>query len=1442
METRQSQQYKLATEMTMFLVDNLRKHGMKVEMVTDEQAREALDRERLKPGTGDGAHADFSVGDMMRLNYCWNGDEVSLKTFAESFMTLIKQKDSTLEDAERIAKAYIESVKAAPDRFIPALKAENMSHARYFILNDGTVFSPEHPMYNSPEYSTQRGLYEIYRNVLGEQGVADFIRLVIPSIRRTDEENDRFLEMERKVSGSDLMQRTLEVNADKVNESRIKGIQNLIQYFEENPDYTMTEKAVIVKGALTYGVVEKKNGEANEVRIVKMTDANDVSVPVIGGEAAAVVEGIRHGMNFKDALKAGRLAMAENTRRSVPGTYIGWKVYKQSDREEDAVVLQRDAVGTGWCTGGALGTARSHLSGGDFHIYFEGGEPLIAIRTENGRMAEPPRGAHEGQFCTAREEQIAYDYIKQGNGIVAGTDYVSDIENMRLIMSPEATWKDAFMFPLQRSYANGEFGGDTKSWGDAVEKRIADLMSTVTEEERQKEGFYYVEECGYKYPNDDYYSFDSATDLSNVRFLKGKAMTIKDKAFAPKLQSVGGGVFINENGTLRADALTSVVGGVFIHENGTLRADALTSVGGRVFIRENGTLRAGALTSVGDGVFINENGTFRADALTSVGGRVFINENGTLRADALTSVGGGVFIYENGTLRADALTSVGEGVSIRENGTLRADALTSVGGDVFIYGNGTFRADALTSVGGGVFIHENGTLQAGALTSVGGGVSIRENDTLRADALTSVVGGVFINENGTLWADALTSVGGGVSIRENGTLRADALTSVGGGVFIYENGTLRADALTSVGEGVSIRENGTLILSSCEKISGYIDLEKGASIILNGVKYNSPGFYASYDDLKKGITSNKEKYFNQRKFKDNVTFSLSDGTVYGYQYGDTIYLTPAGINPNTPIHEYAHLWAKVLKQVEPDKWESLKEELKSMPQWQKIAASGEYAFIGNDEDRLTGEVLATVIGNKGEEMQMEIAGEVISEGKRAIPGREVFGVEKLREKLNKMVASDVFGADGLNITGETTLKVLKDFVEGKGIRMSADEGEKLAAMARANNVINRTNEYVQRSNSRFNEELQRQINGEYENAPHVYTLGYPGPILRSTGIPNLPIQVTSTKLAEKSGSEKHEYGLDEIKDLVTQINTPVAVFSYGDGTLAQNITVDIEHGQSHFLVGLSPNAHVKGVALEINSIRNVFPKDNHKWLEWIQKGMSRYLDKDKVKVLIAQQRTNPADVNHLDLEFVTSIVEKFENPPIDEKYFIIDNWQYYGVFLDDRSRSIIDREFSSMIPENWKKYADHVTVLFNDYENATIANGRELSKTIGKDVPMKIVGIGRCDTAVALKIEGVDTANDVAHVTLAVSPDRRPVDSNKITEWRSVAPIEIRGTFGLSYKGRKHFEILSENEVADFSINTTKDRIWNEIHQKVKQPARAMYEKLCESSYSEAKNFSLSRK
>lgn len=55
------------------------------------------------------------------------------------------------------------------------------------------------------------------------------------------------------------------------------------------------------------------------------------------------------------------------------------------------------------------------------------------------------------------------------------------------------------------------------------------------------------------------------------------------------------------------------------------------------------------------------------------------------------------------------------------------------------------------------------------------------------------------------------------------------------------------------------------------------------------------------------------------------------GKVYGWTVGGKIFLTKDGINPNTPIHEYTHLWAEAMRQRNAKGWQSVKDLLKQRP-------------------------------------------------------------------------------------------------------------------------------------------------------------------------------------------------------------------------------------------------------------------------------------------------------------------------------------------------------------------------------------------------------------------------------------------------------------------------------------------------------------------------------
>ena len=178
-------------------------------------------------------------------------------------------------------------------------------------------------------------------------------------------------------------------------------------------------------------------------------------------------------------------------------------------------------------------------------------------------------------------------------------------------------------------------------------------------------------------------------------------------------------------------------------------------------------------------------------------------------------------------------------------------------------------------------------------------------------------------------------------------------------------------------------------------------------------------------------------------------------------------------------------------------------------------------------------------------------------------------------------------------------------------------------------------------NDRFNEELSRQVQGKLAKG-HIYQLGRPCAILLSTGFPDHPIELSSTRLEEKSKQNNHPFKIEEVKDLVLALNDPIAVFVYGDRYKSQNVIVGLKKDDKNFVVGIFFNQFIRGN--QISSVRGLFNKYNAEWLNWISQGKALYLDKKKIQILIDQQRTDLADVEYLDLNLVESIVRTFINP------------------------------------------------------------------------------------------------------------------------------------------------------------------------------------------------------
>jgi len=105
---------------------------------------------------------------------------------------------------------------------------------------------------------------------------------------------------------------------------------------------------------------------------------------------------------------------------------------------------------------------------------------------------------------------------------------------------------------------------------------------------------------------------------------------------------------------------------------------------------------------------------------------------------------------------------------------------------------------------------------------------------------------------------------------------------------------------------------------------------------------------------------------------------------------------------------------------------------------------------------------------------------------------------------------------------------------------------------------------------------------------------------------------------------------------------------------------------------------------------------------------------------------------------------------------------YSAVVLDENSKTKLLTALKHLIPEGWALFAHHMTIVF--------AKGLpdDLKGDLGETVTLRATEIGISDMAIAVKVDGYFTTNDIPHITLAANTEAggKPFMSNKITNWK----------------------------------------------------------------------------
>ena len=191
---------------------------------------------------------------------------------------------------------------------------------------------------------------------------------------------------------------------------------------------------------------------------------------------------------------------------------------------------------------------------------------------------------------------------------------------------------------------------------------------------------------------------------------------------------------------------------------------------------------------------------------------------------------------------------------------------------------------------------------------------------------------------------------------------------------------------------------------------------------------------------------------NDAEITDHVRFfKTKNGEAYGFTVGGKIYYDPRIANAETPVHEYAHLWASALKANNAEEWKNVVDLMKGTKVWEEVKKA--YPELETD-DEIADEVLATYSGRRGAERLREEMRKAAAEGDGVMGKAEaVSALQRVKRAIDKFWKAV---ADFLHIhytsAEEVADRVMKDLLDGVDPRSMMDGGKSLRPETRVNVV------------------------------------------------------------------------------------------------------------------------------------------------------------------------------------------------------------------------------------------------------------------------------------------------------------------------------------------------------------------------------------------------------
>ena len=227
-----------------------------------------------------------------------------------------------------------------------------------------------------------------------------------------------------------------------------------------------------------------------------------------------------------------------------------------------------------------------------------------------------------------------------------------------------------------------------------------------------------------------------------------------------------------------------------------------------------------------------------------------------------------------------------------------------------------------------------------------------------------------------------------------------------------------------------------------------------ASLFLSKLGFTGLSYPANYQTGGRADGARNYVIFNEDdlQIKNRAEFlRTSNGTIYGYAKDGKIYLTDKGFNPNTPIHEYAHLWVKAVRNNNTELYDNLRDlfSRENLPDmWNELDNDPQYRDL-SDEAKLS-EIIARFSGKRGAERMEQEAQKLIDdakqEGKRAVADAVSFR-ERMRNLLRRFwnwVGEHLFHIKHFGSREEAADRVLYDLLNATDLHQPPAEKDSKA--------------------------------------------------------------------------------------------------------------------------------------------------------------------------------------------------------------------------------------------------------------------------------------------------------------------------------------------------------------------------------------------------------------